>query len=194
MLYKSTRGQIEKVSFQEVLFSGLAPDGGLYIPEFLPGPETFNVNSFRSKEYDEIAQIVLKPFIGNFFDDDQLCEITNKAYSKFKSKNRCELVELSNYHMMLELFHGPTYAFKDFAMQMIAQMFQEALNKIKKSINIIVATSGDTGAAAVNAFSNLKNINLFVLYPNDRLFYELLYFFRYFLVNLMFRYFDFVDH
>ena len=90
MLYKSTRGLIEKVSFQEVLFSWLAPDGGLYIPEFLPGPETFNVNSFRSKEYDEIAQIVLKPFIGNFFDDDQLCEITKKAYSKFKSKNRCE--------------------------------------------------------------------------------------------------------
>ena len=79
------------------------------------------------------------------------------------------MVELSNYHMMLELFHGPTYAFKDFAMQMIAQMFQEALNKIKKSINIIVATSGDTGAAAVNAFSNLKNINLFVLYPNNRI-------------------------
>ena len=169
MYYKSTRGQTEKVSFQEVLFSGLAPDGGLYIPEYLPGPEIFNVKSFRNKEYDEIAQIVLKPFIGNYFDDDQLREITKKAYSKFKSKNRCELVKLSNYHMMLELFHGPTYAFKDFAMQMIAQMFQEALNKIKKTINIIVATSGDTGAAAVNAFSNLKNINLFVLYPNNRI-------------------------
>ena len=169
MFYKSTRGKIGNVPFKDVLFSGLAPDGGLYIPENLPDPQLFNIRSFREKKYDEIAQIVLKPFIGSFFNDSQINLITKNAYNKFKTPNRCELINLSKDHMLLELFHGPTYAFKDFAMQMIAQMFQEALKSIKKSINIIVATSGDTGAAAVNAFRNLDNINLFVLYPNNRI-------------------------
>ena len=169
MFYKSTRGKIGNVLFKDVLFSGLAPDGGLYIPENLPNPQLFNISSFREKKYDEIAQIVLKPFIGSFFNDSQVNLITKNAYSKFKIPNRCELINLSENHMLLELFHGPTYAFKDFAMQMIAQMFQEALKSIKRSINIIVATSGDTGAAAVNAFRNLDNINLFVLYPNNRI-------------------------
>ena len=169
MLYKSTRGKIRNVSFKDVLFSGLAPDGGLYIPEKLPSPDLFNVSTFSEKKYDEIVQIVLKPFMGSFFDDDQFKQITKNAYKNFKTRNKCELISLSKDHMLLELFHGPTYAFKDFAMQMIAQMFQEALKKIKKSINIIVATSGDTGAAAVNAFRNLENINLYVLYPNKRI-------------------------
>jgi len=169
MLYKSTRGKIRNVPFKDVLFSGLAPDGGLYIPEKLPNPQHFNIRSFSEKKYEEIAQIILKPFVGNFFDNYQFNNITENAYSKFKTPNKCELISLSKDHMLLELFHGPTYAFKDFAMQMIAQMFQEALRKIKKSINIIVATSGDTGAAAVNAFANLENINLFVLYPNNRI-------------------------
>ena len=169
MLYKSTRGKIRNVPFKDVLFSGLAPDGGLYIPEKLPGPNLFNVSTFSEKKYDEIVQIVLKPFMGSFFDDDQFKQITKNAYKNFKTRNKCELISLSKDHMLLELFHGPTYAFKDFAMQMIAQMFQEALKNIKKSINIIVATSGDTGAAAVNAFRNLENINLYVLYPNKRI-------------------------
>ena len=169
MFYKSTRGKIGNVPFKDVLFSGLAPDGGLYIPENLPDPQFFNIRSFSEKKYDEIAQIVLKPFIGSFFNDCQVNLITKNAYRNFKIPNRCELINLSKDHMLLELFHGPTYAFKDFAMQMIAQMFQEALKSIKKSINIIVATSGDTGAAAVNAFRNLDNINLFVLYPNNRI-------------------------
>ena len=167
MLYKSTRGKIRNVPFKDVLFSGLAPDGGLYIPEKFPDPQLFNIRTFSEKKYEEIAQIILKPFVGSFFDNCQFNNITENAYSKFKTPNKCELISLSKDHMLLELFHGPTYAFKDFAMQMIAQMFQEALKKIKKSINIIVATSGDTGAAAVNAFANLENINLFVLYPNN---------------------------
>ena len=169
MLYKSTRGKINNVCFKDVLFSGLAPDGGLYIPEKLPDSSSFNFSSFSNMNYEEVAQIILKPFTGDFFTKDQLKQITKKAYSKFKTKNRCELKNLSHNHLMLELFYGPTYAFKDFAMQMIAHMFQEALKKLNKSINIIVATSGDTGAAAVNAFSNLENINLFVLYPNNRI-------------------------
>ncbi len=169
MLYKSTRGKIKNVPFKDVLFSGLAPDGGLYIPEKLPDPELFDIRTFSEKKYNEITQIILKPFVGSFFDDCQLNHITENAYSNFKTPNKCELKNLSRDHMLLELFHGPTYAFKDFAMQMIAQMFQEALSKIKKSINIIVATSGDTGAAAVNAFRNKENINLFVLYPCNRI-------------------------
>ena len=169
MLYKSTRGNPNKVNFEDVLFSGLAPDGGLYIPENLPDPKLLNIEKFEKQSYDEIAKSVLKPFVDDLFTDEQIIEIIDKAYNKFKTSNRCELINLSENHMLLELFHGPTYAFKDFAMQMIAQMFQQALKKNKKSINIIVATSGDTGAAAVNAFKNIEYINLFVLYPNNRI-------------------------
>ena len=95
MFYKSTRGKIGKAPFKDVLFSGLAPDGGLYIPENLPDPQLFNISSFREKKYDEIAQIVLKPFIGGFFNNSQVNLITKNAYSKFKIPNRCELINLS---------------------------------------------------------------------------------------------------
>ena len=91
MLYKSTRGKIRNVPFKDVLFSGLAPDGGLYIPEKLPDPQLFNIRSFSEKKYEEIAQIILKPFVGSFFDNCQFNNITENAYSKFKTPNKCEL-------------------------------------------------------------------------------------------------------
>ena len=94
MLYKSTRGKIRNVPFKDVLFSGLAPDGGLYIPEKLPGPDLFNVSTFSEKKYEEIVQIVLKPFMGSFFDDDQFKQITKNAYNNFKTRNKCELISL----------------------------------------------------------------------------------------------------
>ena len=94
MLYKSTRGKIKNVPFKDVLFSGLAPDGGLYIPEKLPDPELFDIGTFSEKKYEEIAQIILKPFLGNLFDDLQFDNITKNAYSKFKIPNKCELIPI----------------------------------------------------------------------------------------------------
>ena len=169
MLYKSTRGQVEPVSFKEVLFSGLASDGGLYIPENFPVFDPRQISSFEGMSYEEVSFSILRPFVGHLFSDQELMSMIINAYSKFKCEERCKMVSLSENHKLLELFHGPTFAFKDFAMQMIAQMFNQALKKIRKSITIIVATSGDTGAAAVNAFSNLEFINLYVLFPKNRI-------------------------
>jgi len=169
MLYKSTRGQVEPVSFKEVLFSGLASDGGLYIPENFPVFDPGQISSFESMTYEEVSFSILRPFIGHLFSDQELMNMIVNAYSQFKCEERCKMFSLSENHKLLELFHGPTFAFKDFAMQMIAQMFNQALKKIRKSITIIVATSGDTGAAAVNAFSNLEFINLYVLFPKNRI-------------------------
>ena len=169
MLYKSTRGQVEPVSFKEVLFSGLASDGGLYIPENFPVFDPRQISSFEGMSYEEVSFLILRPFVGHLFSDQELMSMIINAYSKFKCEERCKMVSLSENHKLLELFHGPTFAFKDFAMQMIAQMFNQALKKIRKSITIIVATSGDTGAAAVNAFSNLEFINLYVLFPKNRI-------------------------
>ena len=169
MLYKSTRGKEQGISFQDVLFSGLASDGGLYIPESLPDFDPMIFSRFCEMSYEQTAFSVLKPFIGDFFSDQELELMTNKAYREFRYADRCKLVDISDNHKVLELFHGPTYAFKDFAMQMIAQMFNQALIKFCRSINIIVATSGDTGAAAVHAFRNLEFVNLFVLFPKGRI-------------------------
>jgi len=169
MLYKSTRGTAERVSFQEVLFSGLAPDGGLYIPECLPKYDVNCISRFAQMSYEEVAFTILKPFIGGFFSDQELQGMLVDAYLEFRNLDKCKIVSLSENHKVLELFHGPTFAFKDFAMQMIAQMFHQSLKKIRKSITIIVATSGDTGAAAVHAFSNLEFVNLYVLFPKGRI-------------------------
>ena len=169
MLYKSTRGKEQGISFQDVLFSGLATDGGLYIPESLPNFDPMIFSRFGEMSYEQTAFSVLKPFIGDFFSDRELELMTYKAYCEFRYADRCKLVNISDNHKVLELFHGPTYAFKDFAMQMIAQMFNQALVKFRRSINIIVATSGDTGAAAVHAFRNLEFVNLFVLFPKGRI-------------------------
>ncbi len=169
MLYKSTRGGAKRISFQGVLFSGLAADGGLYIPDHLPKLGVMDVSKFVDKSYEEVAISILKPFLGDLFSEEELQTMVYDAYSGFRKRDRCELVSLSENHKVLELFHGPTFAFKDFAMQMIAQMFHQALKKIRKSITIIVATSGDTGAAAVQAFRNLEFINLYVLFPKDRI-------------------------
>ena len=169
MLYRSTRGEAGSVSFQEVLFSGLAPDGGLYIPEVLPKYDASFRSSMVEMSYEEVAFAVLKPFVGSCFSDQELNTIINEAYSEFRKSDKCDMVNLSENHKILELFHGPTFAFKDFAMQMIARMFHQALKNIRKSITIIVATSGDTGAAAVHAFRNLEFVNLYVLFPKDRI-------------------------
>ena len=168
MNYISTRGKAPVLNFEEAMLTGLARDGGLYVPQSIPVFSADEIRSMSNLSYEEIAFKVISPFVGDCFSDDELLKIINKAYSHFGHKDRAPLVELETNHFLLELFHGPTLAFKDFAMQLIGQFFQVALERKKSRVTIVGATSGDTGSAAIEAFRGLDAVNVFILYPNGR--------------------------
>ena len=169
MRYISTRGKSPPINFEKCLINGLAPDGGLYIPERWPKFSTQTLVDMKNLSYEELAKKIIIPFVGESFSEFELNNIIYKAYNNFEKKEKCILKTINDKHFLLELFHGPTLAFKDFAMQIISQMFELTLLKNKNSINIIGATSGDTGSAAVEAFKNIKNVNLFILFPKGRI-------------------------
>ena len=168
MKYISTRGKAPVLNFEQAMLTGLARDGGLYIPQSIPSLSPDDIISMSDLSYEEIAFKVISPFVGDCFSDDELIKIINKAYTKFGHIERAPLVELENTHFLLELFHGPTLAFKDFAMQLIGQFFQVALERKKSRVTIVGATSGDTGSAAIEAFRGLDAVDVFVLYPDGR--------------------------
>ncbi len=166
MKYLSTRG-VKANTFKEVLFSGLADDGGLFVPEEWP---IINVDHF----YDNISYIdltlkIITPFIGNEIPEEDLRKIIIGAYQNtFSYDDLVSFKELNKNEKIVELFNGPTLAFKDFAMQLLIPIFDYFLISENKKINLIVATSGDTGSAAINAVKNSKNINIYCLFPKDR--------------------------
>ena len=168
MRYISTRGQAEELNFEEVLLSGLAKDGGLYVPKIWPKIEEKELESFAQMSYQDIAFAVMKRFTGNTFSEDKFKQMIHSAYFDFDHKAICPLIQLSDNHFLLELFHGPTLAFKDVAMQLIGQMFDHVLRKKNLRATIIVATSGDTGAAAMAAFQDCELADVFVLFPEGR--------------------------
>ena len=168
MRYISTRGEGEESSFEEVLLSGLAKDGGLYVPKIWPIIEYDELEAFSQMSYQEIAFAVMRRFTGDTFSDYKFRKMINAAYSDFDHKSICPLVQLSENHFLLELFHGPTLAFKDVAMQLIGQMFDYVLRKKNLRATIIAATSGDTGSAAMAAFKNSELADIFVLFPLGR--------------------------
>ena len=168
MRYISTRGEAEESTFEDVLLSGLAKDGGLYVPKTWPTIEHRELESFAQMSYQEIAFSVMKKFIGDTFSDSEFVTMINQAYSDFDHKAICPLVQLSENHFLLELFHGPTLAFKDIAMQLIGQMFDHVLRKRNLRATIVAATSGDTGSAAMDAFKNSELADIFVLFPEGR--------------------------
>ncbi|WP_066710191.1 threonine synthase [Celeribacter ethanolicus] len=168
MRYISTRGQAPVLNFEEAMLTGLASDGGLYVPETIPTLSADQIASLAGLSYEEAAFIVMKPFIGETFTDAEFKEIISKAYAGFKHDARAPLVQLGPNHFLLELFHGPTLAFKDFAMQLIGQLFQAALSRSGKHVTIVGATSGDTGSAAIEAFKGLSNVDVFILFPHGR--------------------------
>ena len=168
MRYVSTRGQDEELNFEEVLISGLATDGGLYVPKIWPKISQNDMYSFADLSYQEIAFQVMKPFTGETFSDEEFIEMIEKAYSKFDHEAICPLVQLSKNHFLLELFHGPTLAFKDVAMQLIGQMFNKILKRKNLKATVIAATSGDTGSAAMEAFKKSELVDVFVLFPDGR--------------------------
>ncbi|SFE58665.1 threonine synthase [Sulfitobacter brevis] len=168
MRYISTRGTAPVLSFEEAMLTGLARDGGLYVPETIPTLSRDEIAGMAGQSYEEVAFTVMRPFIGDTFTDDEFRDLITKAYACFGHSARAPMVQLAPNHFLLELFHGPTLAFKDFAMQLIGQMFQKALGRKGDRVTIVGATSGDTGSAAIEAFRGLDNVDVFILYPHGR--------------------------
>lgn len=168
MRYISTRGQAPVLSFEDAMLTGLARDGGLYVPETIPTMTKDEIADLAGVSYEEAAFRVMRPFVEGSFSDEEFREIIAKAYAGFGHDARAPLVQLDPGHFLLELFHGPTLAFKDFAMQLIGQLFQVALAKRGETVTIVGATSGDTGSAAIEAFRGLDNVNVCILYPHGR--------------------------
>ena len=167
MKYISTRNSKETFEFKEVFIKGLADDGGLFIPQSLNKYSDTEINSFRELEYNQLAKKIISTFIGDFMSENDLSKIIDKSYLVFRKKNVVNLIEVGD-RSVLELFHGPTLAFKDVAMQLLGNFYEYYLNNENEKINIVVATSGDTGAAAIDAIKGKKNINIFVLHPHNR--------------------------
>ena len=167
MRYVSTRNNNKDYSFKEVFLKGLADDGGLFIPKSLFKFSDKELNSLKDLNYQDLAKEIIQPFVKDFINQSDLSQIINKSYSAFRKKNVIDLIQVGD-RKILELFHGPTLAFKDVAMQLLGNFYEYYLESENKKINIVVATSGDTGAAAIEAIKGKKNINIFVLHPQDR--------------------------
>ena len=169
MRYISTRGQAPVLTFEQAMMTGLARDGGLYVPEVIPAFSDADITAMAGQSYEDIAFTVMRPFLGDTFQDDEFRGLIQTAYAGFGHPARAPLVQLASNHFLLELFHGPTLAFKDFAMQLIGQMMQASLAKSGQRVTIVGATSGDTGSAAMEAFRGLASVDLFILYPHGRI-------------------------
>ncbi len=168
MKYISTRGNAPDLSFEDAMLTGLARDGGLYVPETVPTMSKDEIAALAGLSYEEIAFRVMKPFVGDAFTDEEFQGIIARAYAGFRHDARAPLVQLGPNHFLMELFHGPTLAFKDFAMQLIGQLFQFSLGRRNERVTIVGATSGDTGSAAIEAFRGLDNVDVFILFPHGR--------------------------
>ncbi|WP_108483593.1 threonine synthase [Oceaniglobus ichthyenteri] len=166
MQYVSTRGQAPELGFEQAMLAGLARDGGLYVPRDVPQMSQGDIAALAGLSYEEVAFRVMRPFVD--LPDDVFRGLIGTAYSGFGHAARAPLVQLGSGHFLLELFHGPTLAFKDFAMQLIGQLFQEAMARKGERITIVGATSGDTGSAAIEAFRGLDAVDVFILFPHGR--------------------------
>ena len=168
MRYISTRGQAPVLEFDEVLLAGLARDGGLYVPEVWPKFSGDEIRSLRGLSYPELAMRIVARFVDGKIDDAVLQGILTAAYSGFGHEAVAPLVQLDANLWTMELFHGPTLAFKDFAMQFLGRAFDHVLRRRGERVTIIGATSGDTGSAAFEAFRDKDATDIFFLYPNGR--------------------------
>ncbi len=168
MKYISTRGQAPELTFEEAMLTGLARDGGLYLPAEIPVMSHDEIAAMAGLSYEEIAFRVMWPYVSGSFAEDEFKQIIARAYEGFGHDARAPLKQLNENHFLLELFHGPTLAFKDFAMQLIGQLFQVALKRRGDRVTIVGATSGDTGSAAIEAFRGLDAVDVFILFPHGR--------------------------
>ena len=168
MKYFSTRNKSLKFSFKDIFLRGLAPDGGLFLPSEIKQYNQSELKNLSKLSYLDLATEIILNFCKDDIEKDQLKLLVKKAYSNFKIKEVVELKKIGN-HNLLELYHGPTLAFKDIALQVIGNMYDYLKVSEDKVVNIIVATSGDTGSAAISALNDRKNINLFVLHPHKKI-------------------------
>src|ERR1700761_8817589 len=167
--YISTRGEAPVLGFCDVMLAGLARDGGLYVPEAWPQLAPEAIAAFFGKPYWEVAVEVIRPFVGAEISDAELGRMANEAYATFRHPAVVPLDQIAPQQFVLELFHGPTLAFKDVAMQLISRLMDHVLAKRGERTTIVVATSGDTGGAAVEAFAGRDNADLIVLFPHGRI-------------------------
>ncbi len=165
MKYVSTRGEAPVIGFEDVLLTGLARDGGLYVPETLP---ILNLEEFGGLAFSDAAFRVMQPFVGGEIDGAVLQTICSDAYATFSHTATCPLVQIGTDEWVLELFHGPTLAFKDVAMQVLGRLMDHVLTKRGARATVIGATSGDTGSAAIEAFRGREAIDIFILHPHGR--------------------------
>lgn len=166
--YISTRGQAPALEFDEVLLAGLASDGGLYLPETWPSFGADDIRSMRDLGYAELAVRVMEPFLGGRIPTDEFAALVEDAYRPFAHSAVAPLKQLESNLWLMELFHGPTLAFKDYPMQLIGRLFDHVLARRGERVTIVGATSGDTGSAAIEACRDRETIDVFILYPHGR--------------------------
>ena len=166
MKYLSTRNNKLEESFVNILFQGLSKDGGLFLPK--EWPKIF-IKELFGKSYQEIAHIIIKPYLSNEISDKELNVVIDKSYKNFKNKKIAPLIPITDNKYILELFYGPTFAFKDYALQFLGNLFSEVLVKEKRKITVLGATSGDTGSAAIEAFKGKTDIEVFILHPHEKI-------------------------
>ena len=168
MRYISTRGQAEALGFQAATLAGLASDGGLYVPEAWPTLSAQEIEALAGLSYAETAVRILAPFVGDALSEADLRQLCEAAYGRFSHAAVTPLAQLDHRHFLLELFHGPTLAFKDVALQMLGLLFERFLSGGDQHLTIVGATSGDTGSAAIEAVANRAHIDIFMLHPKGR--------------------------
>ena len=168
MKYVSTRGSAPSLDFAGVTLAGLASDGGLYVPAQWPRFTHDEIAAMRGLPYSELAARVMQPFVGDCLTPERLRELTAKAYGRFAHAAVTPLTQLDERQWLLELFHGPTLAFKDVALQLLGLLFEEFLAREDGSLTIVGATSGDTGSAAIDAVAGLDRVEIFMLHPKGR--------------------------
>lgn len=169
MRYVSTRGEAPSLDFVEVMLAGLARDGGLYVPETWPTLSRTAIEGFAGKPYAEVAVEVIRPFVGDGISEADLARMAREAYGTFRHPAVAPLTQLNPSLFVLELFHGPTLAFKDLAMQLLARLMDHVLQQRGERTTIVVATSGDTGGAAIEAFRGRAQVDVVVLFPQGRI-------------------------
>ncbi|HEX7783357.1 MAG TPA: threonine synthase [Sphingobium sp.] len=168
MKYISTRGSAPALGFEDVTLAGLASDGGLYLPEAWPSFTADQIAAMAGLSYVETAVRVMAPFVAGSLSEEELRDLCTQAYGRFSVEAVTPLVQLDHQHWLLELFHGPTLAFKDVALQLLGLLFEKFLSRREDHLTIVGATSGDTGSAAIDAVAGREKIDIFMLHPDGR--------------------------
>ncbi|MDA7852207.1 threonine synthase [Porticoccaceae bacterium] len=168
MKYISTRGGGEPKSFEDVVLTGLAPDGGLYVPQELPKFSPEEIASWAGLSYQDLALKIISPFVNGAIPQADLKQLIDKSYATFRHGGIAPLIQTGHNEWIMELFHGPTLAFKDFALQFLGNLLDYILAKRNQKVVIMGATSGDTGSAAIEGCRRCENIDIFILHPHNR--------------------------